>query len=146
MVQGPSTNGSFSMAFAIFLQYETPKEIPFWVRAWNKNLTPKIEIFYRIFIQNKALIIDNLKKKGFIMPNRCCLSCDAKEDTNHLFLHCPFSQQVWSFFLQEWTLSYIFPCTIQDFCQQWIYPNSNERGKNMWMVAAPHISWRIQKE
>lgn len=92
LIWGPLSSGKFYVASASSIQFDVPKETPFWVKIWNKNLTLKVEIFYWIFVQNKVLTIDNLRKRGFIMPNRCCLCQEAKEDTNHLFLHCPFSQ------------------------------------------------------
>ena len=46
---------------------------PLWTRAWIKGLTPKINIFYWILLQQKIPTQDNLQKGGINVVNQCNL-------------------------------------------------------------------------
>lgn len=42
------------------------------------------------------LTIDNLEKRGKILPNQCCMCNKAEELVNHLLLHCEVVYELWS--------------------------------------------------
>ncbi|CAL1355220.1 unnamed protein product [Linum trigynum] len=48
-------------------------------------------VFYK-----KILTLDNLKKRGFNLPNRCALCKDEEESVNHLFVSCTFANETWN--------------------------------------------------
>lgn len=58
-----------------------------------KDLTPKVNIFYWLAIQNRILMVENLRKCGMKLPNRCSLCRKEEENVNHLLLYFPFSQK-----------------------------------------------------
>ncbi|XP_074318746.1 uncharacterized protein LOC141655570 [Silene latifolia] len=45
---------------------------------------------------NKLSTVDNLKRRGMSMANRCVLCAAAGEDVQHLFFDCSYSLQVWT--------------------------------------------------
>ena len=46
-------------------------------------------------MHKKELSGENMVKRGFYGPFRCCLCQHAAETTNHLFIDCDFTQQAW---------------------------------------------------
>ena len=94
MIWSVDASGYFKVSFVF--KYEEKGACPLWTRAWIKGLIPKINIFYWILLQNKALTQDNLQKRGINVVNRCSLCKEGFEDRYHLILNCSYSQQVWS--------------------------------------------------
>ncbi|CAL1392725.1 unnamed protein product [Linum trigynum] len=62
---------------------------------WLSIIPSKICIFLWLVFHKRILTIDNLKKKGFYIPNRCVLCKKEEESPNHIFITCTFSNQVW---------------------------------------------------
>ena len=67
-----NTNGSYSVASGYFWLWNI-LEKPIWDKAWMIGLTPKINIFFSLMLQDKVLTLDNLAKRGHYIPNRCNL-------------------------------------------------------------------------
>jgi hypothetical protein len=51
----------------------------------------------------KILTGENLAKRGLIGPHRCPMCFHALETMDHLFVDCPFVQEVWKISLQGLT-------------------------------------------
>ena len=60
---GCNSNGIYSMASG-HLSLWNHLEKPTWAKAWMLGLTPKINIFFWLMLQDKILTLDNLAKKG----------------------------------------------------------------------------------
>lgn len=67
-----------------------------WKRLWKIQCPTKNKIPFWSILENKVPTWDVLQKKSFEGPGWCCLSKGDVESIQHLFLGCPFSQQVWS--------------------------------------------------
>ncbi|CAN0884339.1 LINE-1 retrotransposable element ORF2 protein [Linum grandiflorum] len=67
---------------------------------WISTIPTKVCCSSWMASLNAIATIDNLRKRGMMVPNRCSLCCMAEESVGHLLLHCPFSSKVWSFFAQ----------------------------------------------
>jgi hypothetical protein len=76
------------------------QDLPKWrgwkVSIWKWKLQLKIKLFYGWRLQIGLLTWDILQKKGWEGPGICILCKLGTEDNNHLFLHCIFTQTVWS--------------------------------------------------
>ena len=46
-------------------------------------------------MENKVSTWDVLQKRNFEGPSWCCLCKQDMETSSHLFLRCPFAQEVW---------------------------------------------------
>lgn len=66
---------------------------------------------------NRALKLDNLKKRGLQLANRCCLCGRSEESAAHLFLHCHVASNLWGGFVQQFRL--------QAFNGWWLNPFQN---------------------
>lgn len=109
---GKKKHGLYSVKLAYNLLME---ETPMWELAskvWIKNLIPKIGFFMWVAIQNKILTLDNLRKKGFSLANRCTLCNSYEEIVNHLLLHFTISKEVINLVLQKIGRSWVFSRTL----------------------------------
>lgn len=114
VIWSDNPNGFFSIASGYFSIWDSSNKPP-WANAWISGLTPKINIFLWLLLQDKILSLDNLAKKGQIIPNRCSLYKLNLESINHLFIHCPFSSKVWNLLTRDLGFSWCHPDNIQDF-------------------------------
>ena len=95
LIQGDSLDGLYSVSSG-YLSLVGQKEKPIWSKAQIPGLIPKVNIFFWLLLQDKILTLDNLAKKGQIIPNRCSLCKQDQEMVNHLFIHYPYSSMVWN--------------------------------------------------
>lgn len=146
MVWSRTSSRTYSDSFVVFLLAQSQDPTPCWAKAWFPGLTPKINIFLWILLQNNILTIDNLRKRDFYLPNRCYLCLNNEESVNHMFIHCPFVLPIWGMFFQMWGLNWVFPQDIQDYFKSWNYPTNNPTIRNLWKFSFAHILWGIWKE
>ncbi|CAL1356447.1 unnamed protein product [Linum trigynum] len=69
---------------------EFPSEV-----VWLQAAPFKVCVFLLLVYHNKVLTQDNLKKSGWLLPNRCAMCCEEEETVDHLFLSCRYSLSVW---------------------------------------------------
>jgi hypothetical protein len=67
-----------------------------WQHVWDPFGLPKINFFCWVLMHRRVLTGDNLAKRGIIGPHRCPLCCSAQKTLDHLFIDCPFTQEIWT--------------------------------------------------
>ncbi|XP_056690417.1 uncharacterized protein [Spinacia oleracea] len=85
---------------------------------------------------------------GIIPPSESiCVLCNSDiEDHNHLLLHCQFSNQLWTLWLDIWNLKWSLPLHIREAFDQWSTPHNSPFFKKVWLAAFFIITWTIWKE
>lgn len=61
---------------------------------WKLPIPYKIKIFIWLVARNKILTKQNLHRRGWVGDTKCQF-CQQTETTNHLFLTCSLTQQIW---------------------------------------------------
>ena len=89
-------NGNFTIKSAYTLMFSKEQCPTTWSKVWISNLLPKINFFWWMVQHGKFLTIDNMKKKGFYIINRCCLCEEKEESIYHLFIECQFVVDIWT--------------------------------------------------
>jgi mannosylglycoprotein endo-beta-mannosidase len=64
-------------------------EVPYRY-IWTLAVPPKIRIFLWRMLRNILPTLDQLKKRGYVLPNICLLCMQNEESTLHLFQECTF--------------------------------------------------------
>jgi hypothetical protein len=77
-----------------------PMKFP-WRGIWKPRVHPRVAFFTWTAVLGKLPTADNLRKRGMVMVNRCCLCKTAAESVDHLLIHCPLAREMW-------TLSFLF--------------------------------------
>ena len=72
----------------------TSRPAGIFVKIWKLNIPVNIICVNWICLSNKVHTWDDLIKKGWIGPNRCCLCKSAAESVDHLFHECNFIRRV----------------------------------------------------
>ncbi|KAJ4804846.1 RNA-directed DNA polymerase (reverse transcriptase)-related family protein [Rhynchospora pubera] len=61
---------------------------------WKFKIPPRFKVFLWLMFQDRIATLDNLQKRGWSLPNRCCLCLLDCESVLHLFNHCTFYQSL----------------------------------------------------
>lgn len=83
-----TTNGIFSVKSAYKAIKDEPTVATDIPRIWATKAPPRFRVFAWLMIKNRILTVDNLRRKGFILVNRCYM-CEKQEETvRHLLFEC----------------------------------------------------------
>ncbi|CAN1325280.1 Putative ribonuclease H protein At1g65750 [Linum perenne] len=63
---------------------------------WNKQVPTKVACFIWQVAHGSISTIDNLRRRGLQIPNRCIMCGYDAESIRHLFFECSFAVHVWS--------------------------------------------------
>ena len=80
------------------LRYSPPTDFP-WRSIWNPIVPPKLGFFAWEASWGKVLTLDQLKRKGIPLVNRCCLCEENEETIDHLLIHCSRAKMLWDLLL-----------------------------------------------
>lgn len=124
------------------------EESPAIKGLWRGLVPPRIEIFMWLALLGRINTKSKLAGIGIIpQEDSLCVLCQAELEThNHLLLHCEFSQKIWSWWLQTWNLSWVFPLNLRDAFTQWNIKDKGKFFKKIWVAIFFIITWSIWKE
>ena len=75
---------------------------------WCCNVPLKMKCFTCLCIENHINTSDNLTKKGWTGPNRCCLYRNSDESVNHLFVGFPFTRETINILCSKFHVSLVW--------------------------------------
>ena len=81
------------------------------------------------------LTLDQLKKRGRALANRCFLCGEGEETVGHLLLHCSKAKILWDLLLAIFGVSWVFPLSLKENLLSWHGSFVGKRRKKAWMVA-----------
>ena len=101
---------------------------------WSPYVPPKVGFFAWEASWGKVLTLDQLKKRGWTLANRCFFCLTKKESTNHILIHCTKTRVLWEllfalFGLLGWYGSFV-----------------GEKRKKAWKLALLCLFWTVWKE
>ena len=65
------------------------------------------------------LTLDQLKRKGITLVNRCFLCEEEEETIDHLLIHCSKAKMLWNLFLAIMDYNWVFPFTVRQALLAW---------------------------
>ena len=95
---------------------------------------------------SKLPTADNLRKRGMVMVNRCCLCKTAEESVDHLLIHCPVAKEMWDNVLSLFGVSWVMPCHVRGLIDCWLRGLVRHQYSLIWK-AIPHcLMWCLWRE
>ena len=84
------------------------------------------------------LTLDQLKRRGITLVNRCFLCEEEKETIDHLLIHCSRAKILWNLLLTIMDYNWVFPLTVRQALLAWQSANvGKKRKKNL--VGSPSL-------
>ena len=139
------TNGFSVSLMYRKLRYSPPTEFP-WRSIWNPIVPPKLGFFAWEASWGKVLTLDQLKRKGIPLVNRCCLCEENEETINHLLIHCLRAKMLWVLILAITDFNWVFPRTVRQLLLAWQSASVGKKRKRIWMAAPLCIFWTLWME
>ena len=87
---------------------------------WTLNIPTKIAYFIWLLEKGRILTWEQLQSRGFHGPSRCILCERNCEDIMHLFLVCPFTVNIFSYFAARYGFSVPPFNSVQSFLAHWL--------------------------
>ena len=110
---------------------------------WNPVVPPKIGFFAWEATWGKVLTLDQLKRRGMILVNRCFMCGEDEENIDHLLIHCKSAKMLWNLFLSIFGTSWIFPQTVIHTLLAWQGVAVGKKRKRIWLAAPLCIFWTL---
>ena len=80
---------------------------------WNPIVPPKLGFFVWEASWSKVLTLDQLKRRGIPLVNRCFLCEENEETIDHLLIHCSRAKMLWDLLLAITEANWVFPRTVR---------------------------------
>ena len=139
--------GSRNEAFSVKIMYRVldySPQVVFPSRTiWNPVFPPKMGFFAWEASWGKVLTLDQLKRRGRALANRCFLCEEDEEDINHLLLHCKKVRMLWNLFLSIVGTSWVFPDSVIQTLLSWQGAPVGKKRKNIWIATLLCLFWTM---
>ena len=89
------------------------------------------------------LTLDQLKRLGRALANRCFLCEEDEEDINHLLLHCKKARMLWDLLLSIVGTSWVAPDSVIQMLLSWQGAPVGKKSKNIWNAAPVCLFWTV---
>ena len=94
----------------------------------------------------KVLTQDQLKRRGWILANRCCLCCIEEETINHILVHCSKVKILWDLVFSLFGVNWVLPFTVRDTLLSWYVSFKDKKHRNVWWAVPLCLFWTVWKE
>ena len=112
---------------------------------WNVWVQPKISFFAWEAMWGKALTLDLIQKRGWVLANRCFMCLEKEETIDHLPLHCIKTRVLWDLLFNLFGLSWVLPSSVRETLLGWYGSFVGEKRKKVWRTAPLYIFWTVWK-
>ena len=117
-----------------------------WHSIWNPIVPPKMGFFAWEASWGKVLTLDQLKRRGLTLVNRCFL-CEVEEETiDHLLIHCSTAKMLWNLLLAIADYKWVFPLTVRQALLAWQGARGGKKRKSLWVAAPLCLFWTVWNE
>jgi hypothetical protein len=141
----PSSKGVFEVR-SYYQVLTTQGSLYFpWKRIWRTKAPPRVAFFAWTAARSKIPTIDNLRRRGMIIVNRCWLCESAEETVDHLLLHCGVANALWNSIFSMIGVSWVMPRTVREFFACW-WPGGRARSAVVWKMVPLCLMWCIWLE
>ena len=94
----------------------------------------------------KVLTLDQLKKRGWILANRCFLCCVEEESIDHILIHCTKARVLWELLFAIFEVNWVLPLSVRDTLLGWRGFNMGKKRRKVWKATPLCLFWAIWKE
>jgi hypothetical protein len=116
-----------------------------WKSIWRSKAPPRVAFFAWTAACGKILTVDNLRRRGMVVVNRCWLCESDEELVDHLLLHCGAVRTLWDAFFARFGLCWVMLRSVKDLFASW-WSSGRSRSVVVWKMVSLCIMWCIWRE
>ena len=116
-----------------------------WKGVWKAKIPRRVAFFVWTAVHGQILTLDNLKLKGRILVNRCCMCHWNEETVDHLLLHCPVAHSLWVYMLQIFGIHWVMPGSVESLVYCWSFW-LGKFNSDIWNMIPGCLMWIVWTE
>ena len=113
---------------------------------WKVKVPLRVSFFMWTVSLGKILTLDNLRKRGLIVMDWCCMCKRSGESINHLLLHCEVARTLRSVLFTLFGVKWVMNGRVTDFLACWKGQRGNKMVMEVWRMAPLCLMWTIWRE
>ena len=94
----------------------------------------------------KVLTLDQLKKRGWCLANKCFLCCEEEQSIDHILIQCSRARVLWDLLFALFGVTWVLPYSVRDTLSGWSGFNLGKKRRKVWKAAPLCIFWVVWKE
>ena len=116
-----------------------------WKGVWKTKILKLVAFFLWTATHDRILTLENLRLRGRILANWCCMCCCDGESVDHLLLHYSVTHSLWTFMLQAFGIHWVMPGSVTGLLSCW-YQWLGKHNSNIWNLIPGCIMWTVWLE
>ena len=121
--------------------------VPFpWRIIWSPDVPTKVGFFVWEASWGRVLTQNQLKRRGWILANRCSLCCAEEEMINHILLHCSKAKVLWDLVFSLFGVNWVLPSAVSDTLLSWCVSFKDKKHRKIWWATTLCLFWMVRKE
>ncbi|KAL6314646.1 hypothetical protein AAG906_026990 [Vitis piasezkii] len=121
--------------------------VPFpWNIIWSPCVPTKVGFFALEASWGKVLTLDQLKRRGWAIANRCFLCCAEEESINHIIIHCSKARVLWELVFVLFGVTWVLPYSARDTLLGWHGSFVGKKHRKAWRATPLCLFWSVWKE
>ena len=117
-----------------------------WSIIWRSWAPMRVSFFAWEASWNIILTIDQLKRRGWNMPNKCYLCKVEEETSDHLILFCKKATMLWSLLFSLFDVQWVLHSSIKRNLIAWHGAFVSKKKEKAWRAAPLCLMWTLWKK
>ena len=92
------------------------------------------------------MTLDQLKKRGWRIPNRCYLCKEEEETCDHILIHCLKARLLWNLIFALFGIQWVLSCSIREVLLNWHGSFVGKKRKKARKVTPLCMFWALWRE
>ena len=110
---------------------------------WKSCAQPKVSFFGWEATWGRALTLDQIQKRGWLLANRCYIFQMHEESIDHILLHCAKTRTLWEMFFTLFGVQWVLPSSVRATLLGWNGSFMGKKKKGVWRVGPLCIFWMV---
>ncbi|RVW89101.1 putative ribonuclease H protein [Vitis vinifera] len=146
MLWKETKDGIFSVK-SLYSSLASRRDVQFpYSNIWSTCVPTKVSFFAWEAYWGKVLTLDQLKKRGRSLANRCFLCGMEEESIDHILIQCSKARGLWELLFALFGVTWVLPSSVRDTLSGWSGFKLGKKHRKVWNAAPLCIFWAVWKE
>ncbi|KAJ9691773.1 hypothetical protein PVL29_011080 [Vitis rotundifolia] len=110
---------------------------------WSPYVPPRVGFFAWEASWGKVLTLDQLKRRGWSLSNRCFFCLAEEGSTNHILIHCTKTRVSLELLFALFGVTWVLPCLVRETLLGWFGAFVGKKRKKAWKLTFLFLFWAV---